>query len=281
MECPNCHADVPYNVANCRSCNHPVGYPNVRRAEAMRADLDVHYTAALADAAARNVADQLDRLEQIAAHSLPTITTDTKCVVSLAMGANYLNYYESMDQGRRQIAEARYHSHRAAVDEKIHPGYGQWIINAALSPDGRGLSSYGAVTLALKEAAVAQRASVLRENAYDFYDACDLGRRDAEEPPGWRSTWDERQRLAIAHLGQRVTVVTTEADLPALLLSPGTDKQSDRFLEVHIWGFFDSQALAQVRLDNVLTKMEDQENWEFARQKLTRAGIMVTERTAP
>lgn len=78
----------------------------------------------------------------------------------------------------------KYHAHRSAVDAKIHPGYGFEILNAALSPDGRGLPNYGEVTLELSELSIASRASVLRENAFDFYERCDLGKRNAEEELG-------------------------------------------------------------------------------------------------
>ena len=62
-----------------------------------------------------------------------------------------MNNYNALGKQARKAAEAIYDAHRRAVDEKVHTGYGTESINAALSPDGRGLTNYGAITLELRE----------------------------------------------------------------------------------------------------------------------------------
>ena len=124
----------------------------------------------------------------------------------MTLGQNYISYYNALDHGARKIAERQYHAHRRAVDDKVHTGYGEEILNAALSVDGRGLTNYGPITLELRQISIEDRASVMRENSFDFYDRYKLGDRDAIEEPGWRSTWATRARLGVAHVEPSVTV---------------------------------------------------------------------------
>jgi hypothetical protein len=167
------------------------------------------------------------------------------------------------------------------VDEKIHPGYRSEILDAALSPDGRGLTNYGTITLELLSVAIEDRASVLRENSFDFYESNDLGRRDAEEEAGWRSVWNDRTYLGVAHLMPAVTPGTSIADLPDHILSSGSSRHNDRYMEVHIFGEISWQSLTKATLEKPLTIPEDQDDWDFGRQKLEPRGITIVDKVSP
>ena len=181
----------------------------------------------------------------------------------------------------RSKAEDIYHAHRLAVDAKIHPGYEKDIIYAALSPDGRGLTGYGEITLQLREDAVERRASVLRENAFDFYERYHLGDRDAQETPGWRSVWADRALLGVAHLEALLTPALSPRALPELVLSVGATRRDDHFVEVHIFDPLSWQMLASATLDRVISDAEAREEWEFACQKLVRRGVATADHTVP
>jgi len=187
----------------------------------------------------------------------------------------YRGYHKALEQNLRRAAEEEYHTHRNAVDAKVHPGYGNEIVNAALSPDGRGLANYGEVTLRIGDRFIAHRASILRENAYAFYERYSLGRRDAVEEPGWRAVWDDRVRLGGAHLAPALTPATAEADFPGIILSVGSNRDEDKYLEVHIYGGINSSALEGVTLERALTDIENRGEWDLARQKLGRLAIPV------
>lgn len=66
-----------------------------------------------------------------------------------------------------------------------------------------------------------------------------------------------------------------------LILWQGADRYSDRYIEVHIYGELNWQALGKVSLDGPLTRAEDRENWEFARQKLLRNHVAISVRVVP
>ena len=53
---------------------------------------------------------------------------------------------------------------RVFADDALFPGYKEQIRFAALSLDGKGLSSYGECTLILRDHMIAHRASVLEGN---------------------------------------------------------------------------------------------------------------------
>jgi hypothetical protein len=179
----------------------------------MRADLNRNYDAAVADATSRGVRSLVDELENILRGSLATINIDAKLLYNIIAGQNYVSYYRALNTGLRQIAERQYHAQRTKVDAVIHPGYEIEILNAALSPDGRGLTNYGPITLHLSEISISDRASVMRENTYDFFERNKLGDRNAEEEPGWRSVWAGRSKLGVAHLASAMTSATSLRDL--------------------------------------------------------------------
>lgn len=244
----------------------------------MHDDLVRHYEDALADADRRAVRGKVSQLEALLRSSVATINIPPKLLYSLALGQEYVSYYRAVAAGQRRIAELTYHAHRGAVDAKVHTGYEAEILNAAVSPDGRGLTNYGAVTLQLREFAIDQRASVLRENAFGFYERYDLGRRDATEEPGWRSNWVERGLLGVAQLADTVTSAMPVADLPEIVLSSGAGRDDDRYMEVHIYGTLPREALDRVTLDRPLTDADDREAWEFGCSKLPHHGIAAINR---
>jgi hypothetical protein len=247
----------------------------------MVADLDRNYDAAIADAASRGVATQVQRLESLLQGTVATINVRPNIVRNMALGQNYVSYYNALAHGARKIAEQNYHAHRDAVDAKVHTGYGTEILNAALSPDGRGLTNYGAITLELRQVSIEDRASVMRENSYDFYDRNNLGGRNAVEAPGWRSVWSSRARLGVAHLEPVVSAASADADFPKIILWSGATKRDDRYMEVHIFGELSWQTLNRITLAQPLTSAEEQDDWFFGRQKLKLRDIIVVDPIYP
>jgi hypothetical protein len=277
INCPRCDAEVEYYRSTCIN-GHFVGFPNVRRAEEMAADLNRHYDSAMADAASRAVSSRVQTLERLLQGSVATINVSTKILRNISMGDNYISYYNALAINARKAAAAVYDAHRRAVDDKVHTGYGTEILNAALSSDGRGLTNYGPITLQLLEASIEDRASVMRENSFDFYDRYHLGDRNAVEEPGWRSVWTSRAQLGVAHYEPTISPATADADLPDIVLFSGATRQDDRYMEIHIYGELSWQTLARVVLARPLTTAEEQDDWLFGRQKLERRDVEIVDR---
>ncbi len=247
----------------------------------MQADLRRNYAIALSDSASRGVTPQIQYLETLLQGTVATINIDAKLLRNMSLGQNYMSYYKSLDLGLRKIAAQMYHAHRGAVDEKVHTGYRLEILNAALSPDGRGLTNYGPITLELQNIAIEDRASVMRENSWDFFERYGLDRRDAREEPGWRSVWADRSKLGVAHLAAAISPATPRVDLPNKIMFAGATRSDDSYMEVHIFGELSWQSLSKVTLEKPLTNSEDQDNWVKASQKLALRPIDIVDRTQP
>jgi tetratricopeptide (TPR) repeat protein len=241
----------------------------------MKGALERNYWDALTDASVRGCGSQVSQLEALLMKSIATINVTPKLLYCIAADAKYVTYYKAIDLGVRRIAERKYHAHRGVVDAAIHTGYETEIINAALSPDGRGLINYGPVTLQLQQVVIEHRASVLRENSFSFYKRHELGELDAEEAPGWRSNWAGRARLGVAHLAAEISPADSRSELEAKILLSGENRQSDRYMEVHIYGDLPRQAFAAISLDEPLEDAQHQEDWDFGSTKLLQHGIDV------
>ena len=129
----------------------------------------------------------------------------------------------------------------------LHPTlFGSWgkeILYAALAVDGRGLGSYGPVSVELEEKMIALRASVLEDNRYVFVTRQKILAGGAI-PPGFRSPWATRSEVGVAKL---VTPTTNSNDHAKLVLSSdGVDRSKDEFMEVHIYGTFNRRAIKRI-----------------------------------
>jgi hypothetical protein len=133
---------------------------------------------------------------------------------------------------------------RTAVEGILFGSWGGSISYAALSLDGRGLPSYGPVSIQLKEAAIEHRASVLQGNSYHFVQKHRLVQGDPL-PRGYRAPWRTRGDVASAKLGDTVKKQSMkDKDRARLLLSPGKSRSDDDFVEVHVFGPFNREAIA-------------------------------------
>jgi hypothetical protein len=63
---------------------------------------------------------------------------------------------------------------RLTVDATVRGSYGDRITYAALSADGRGVASYGAISMTLSDITVSDRATVLKNNSWRFVQSRNL-----------------------------------------------------------------------------------------------------------
>ena len=104
-----------------------------------------------------------------------------------------------------------------------------------------------------------RRATVLRENAFDFYEHEDLGKRNAQEAPGWRAVWADRGLLGVAHLAVQLTPAMAIDAIDGLILRVGASRREDHFMEVHIYDAINVNGIEQVDLAVPLTDPEQRE----------------------
>ena len=198
-DCPACDEPIRESDVYCR-CGHFLGFPNYRAAASERDELTRRYDVATADASRRGVASLLGKLEALVEGSRPVIAMPFQVCDDLLRYGKYRNYHQRIASGEREPAEGINHADREMVGARLFPAYQQHIQYAALSPDGRGLPSYGPVAVQWDVAPVylGRRVSLLDENSFAFFERHALGRLGVAIPPGHRADWTHRALLVAA-----------------------------------------------------------------------------------
>jgi len=273
---------VEYWQVYCR-CGEFVGFPNYRAAAAENDELEERSRAAREDAATRGLTPLLDKLEALAEKSRPVIVMDFFVCDDILRSGKYRSYDKRVQSGERNPAHAPDHADRQMVAARLFPMYGEHVHYAALSPDGRGLASYGTGAIAVRwdvtDAYLDRRASLLEENSFTFYDHHGLGGRGAVIPPGYRATWKDRAKLVVAKLAARLTAATGEDRLAGLLLQAGGTRADDDYIEIAIYADtgLDTVDVNMVTRQRAPTTPEEGYKWELVRQICAHRRIVLIE----
>lgn len=164
----------------------------------------------------------------------------------------FSTYYRRVEAGLVIPEGDQWSVLRAVAEEAMFPGYKDHIRFATLSLDGVGVKNYGngECALTLRTSKVSHRASLFEDNNVVFTvyqqratmaDACNL-------PKGYRSCWDDREKLCVAKLAGVLQPHHVLSDFPKLLIQQGRTTRDDRFVEVHIWGPLTIRAVERVRV---------------------------------
>jgi hypothetical protein len=136
----------------------------------------------------------------------------------------------------RTIAEAAYFS-----------GYEDQMHYAMLSFKPKGPPSYGDATLVFKEEAIANRATVYEENS-GVYPLKSESRVDQllKMPEGKVATWEDRGKLCVTKHAEDITADVKTDEYQELLVQVGEDGEKDTFVEVHIYGKINRDAVKKI-----------------------------------
>ncbi len=239
---------MPVSVDRCPHCARPSLFPNVTRAAepAEVAALDTRYGAALATANTNGTEAIVSDLErETATRSRVVISRDSSEVYRLACGDNqlYATFYNLVEAGFRLPTDSKWDLLRLIGDAVMFPYYQQHVRFGALTLDQAGPLNYGDCHMILKTDMVDFRTSAFTENTSKF-----ASNNNWVIPPGHRSTWATRGRLAVAKLSSAVTASTSAADLPAILKRDGPTSDDDSFVEAQVYGSISMLTVEQVSL---------------------------------
>jgi hypothetical protein len=278
--CQFCGGETNAASETCPTCGRSIGAPNVRLAATseMKGALENRYIEAMARARARGAEDQAQELEHVA--------LSTSAVISMSLSgfreflekesALYSTYQMQVRSSIRQASAPEDDRMRLAVDATVHGSYGERITYAALSADGLGVASYGVVSMQLRDIAVSERATVLESNSWNFVQSRNLFGKLL--PPGFLSVWSERHKLVCAKLADMITPATLSSDLVSLILTQAPKSQDEEFLEVHIYGTFNSASLESVSGSSKSTKPLEIAMFSWVKDKLAAVGKPWVER---
>lgn len=257
-KCENaeCTWNLSESEETCPNCGAYAGPPNVRVATTLEEleALEKRYQSALGSAIKEGAAEILAKFEAAVKESVAVVACDLPLLLRLLTEQQYLyNNFHNAVNIFVQPDESYYK--RQIVEAYLFPGYEKKIIYAALSLDGRGLTNYGRkhtndhpYFIELSDYAVKIRSTVMEENSYIFakkhMNVKELNFKPV--PLGFRTVWRDRHRLAVAKLADRFTSNTTPADFPHLLLINGSNRETDDFIEILMYGTFSGEAIRKV-----------------------------------
>ncbi|HJQ70804.1 MAG TPA: hypothetical protein VKA70_17650 [Blastocatellia bacterium] len=247
--CYKCQSELLDTIEKCLTCGRYIGPPNVRSVDKIeeRLALEYRYKNTVSALSQKGALEPLSGVEEALK------TSSAVLCVSLDFLSFFLSYRKSLystyalsvEGETRMPATEADESHRLSVDALLFAGYGKHIRFAALSLDGLGPKSYGPYSIKLREVAIEDRATLLEENSYRFVPKHNVG-SNGGIPAGHRATWRERHKLAVCKLAERIASGDAN-DLPKALLSSNGDYATDDFIEVHIYGPFDANAIESVK----------------------------------
>ena len=218
-------------------CGWDAGWPNVRaaaRAEEMTA-VEQRFRDEVSRSGREGYRGVIEDFRLAVCTSEAVFCKPLAKVLALVSSDNelYTSYYNLVEAGARLPEKNIYDTGRAAVDSTLFPNYHKEIQFASLTLDGRDPKYYGDCSIVLKEVAIRDRATVFEENSFEFFQkhAITAG---SKAPVGYRTTWNNRDRLAVAKLGKWLNKESKSDSFPKILLND-VGKSVD-FIEVHIFG---------------------------------------------
>ena len=240
--------------------------------------MGIRYSDAVNAAKSRGAGTTLLAFEKVMASSGAVVNCTLPFLRDFATQGKtlYANYHKGVHAGVRKIALQENDQQRTVVDAIMFGSYASSISFAALSLNDRGVESYGEYALKLRTITIADRATILEENSFDFVDHKKLGPKTSI-PLGCRSDWDDRGRLAVAKLEPSLdTGPIQSGGFKRLLLSSEGNFKTDHFMEVHIFGTFDFNAVEAIS-GPVPKRGMDQAIWEAVKEEAKSAGKRVDE----
>lgn len=266
--CEFCSSQISLEDTYCPHCGRPRLFPNVERAkvDSERTALDDRYQLAMKKHAGQPTLDAIHAFEALAKTSQAVITCRLKDVETLVSSDSELfaTYYQLIfvtylpaggywDKWR-QSAEVAIFGYKNVPE----------IRYAALSTDGQGLTNYkdGECFIHLRDEMIGHRATVFEENNVLFH----LKNQGPDyPPPGHMATWENRHRLCVVKLHDKIANGLANPDFAAILLKNGATTADDDFVEVHIFGPMTRRTFSKVvvakpaaRTQTPLLKLRDQ-----------------------
>jgi hypothetical protein len=244
-----CRAVVPPHLRDCPVCGRDNGCPNVRAAK-LKTEIEALHArlrAAEVSAGARNCLDVLNKFGLAVLGSKAVIARSFGVLDTIVMSDNValVPFHRQVASGSRIPENNNWDQGRAAAEATILPNFYDQISFAALSLDGRGVTSFGEYSIVLKEEATALRATVFEENPFLFNQR---HRVIAGQPPplGYRASWSERHILAKAKLHHLLNASTTPREFAGTLITQASPPGNADFVEVHIFGGIPRFAIERV-----------------------------------
>ena len=237
--CPECGHSTSITRRKCSKCRKEIWYPNVKLAELYveQRALERRCACAKKKADKNGSSQRLKEFEEKVENTCLVINMKEKLLLEFLRDTDkiYENYHV-LARDEIYILPPQIERIRIAVDGVLFPGFMDQIRFAALSLDGHGLKSYGGVSVRLDDTYLKESVSFLEENSFGFMKKHGIRVASPSTPKGYLAVWQTRGKLAVAKLAESVNNSTQEADFAKLMVKSTMDKNTDEFIEAHIYG---------------------------------------------
>ena len=249
-KCPQCSSDVFQIERYCPTCSCDIGAPNVRicgkpsEIEALKA----RYTDAMTRAELRGVSKEWGELLGMLRSRSGVVVAVPATVAKTFVSSESVIYanYETLVGNARRPARPEDDKQRRAVSALVFGTNASDIRYGNLAIEIEALPSYGDVAFRLRNEAIERRVTFMECNSFVFASQHSLSPSKAL-PKGFQSLWNGREHLALAKLGDSIAEGQTEADWKRMLVNAHpTDRAKDDFVEAHIFGSFNVNAVQSV-----------------------------------
>lgn len=170
----------------------------------------------------------------------------------------YKSWYQQLADGEITPENSPWDEKRIQADAALFTHYKEELRFGCLSIDACGLWNYGTCTMVLNERMITYRTTFFHENTAIWYRA---NRNKKKTPAGFRAVWEDRHLLCVAKHAADLVADPDPAHFPQILLRPGATTKDDVFIEAHVYGPFNRQAIKQL-------KIRDQNLTDGDRQRL-------------
>ncbi|TVS19764.1 MAG: hypothetical protein EA424_07345 [Planctomycetaceae bacterium] len=208
-------------------------------------------------AGTRGTSKQLEAFERFVETAHPVMCCSVGEVQRLAgsdseLGRTfYMRGSTNLEKGSHVLRGPAWDAIRPAAETAFFGDDVKRLIHfAALSPDDQGLSSYGECSVTLRTNLTNYRTSLLENNMLVFFkEKCEDYWRTERIPRGYRAAWEDRARLAVAKLGERLKPDHKDAEFAAILLTRGPSTADDEFIELHVLGSITVRTIEKIVLN--------------------------------
>ncbi|MBC8290569.1 MAG: hypothetical protein H8E37_09650 [Planctomycetes bacterium] len=260
-QCADCPHSFPVSLEECPHCGAKA-FPNVNASRLPReiSSLGYRYDRVVADADARGASDRLQRFEEIVNEADAVMAVDFSVLRKLAESDSVVaaTFYDrgeiDLSKGSHATAGDEWNAIRPAAETALFFDKPKRRIHfAALSPDSKGLTSYGNCSVTFRRELIQDRTSALIKNMLVFFkEKCEDYWRTERIPAGFRAVWDDRSRLAVTKCGMLVESTSDDDQLRSFLLTRGATSADDDFIELHIYGYISVRTMSKVVLTRPL-----------------------------
>ena len=253
-KCKICGEELSENLKNCSTCKSDAGAPNVRACQKPICveTLNLRFETAKNFATKNKYSKIFDLFKiEIDKKSGVVISAPADVIMSFFKDPKkiYVNYEKLVGNNSRKPAFSNDDQHRFAVGGKLFGCYANEIIYGALSLTDEGVPTYGQVFCRLKSNTIEKRTSFLETNSYKFIEEHKIT-AGKEIPIGFMSDWENKSKLTLAKLGNKIGLNDTDIEWQNILIfSDGKNRSDDDFIEAYIFESFDSKAINSLKLN--------------------------------